>query len=110
MKTLNLPTSVQSLVQAQERYDSDAYAKAFSPKAKVFDEGETHEGRDGIKQWIQRANEKYKAVMEPLEYRETASGGILKAKTSGSFPGSPIVLSYHFSFEENLISSLEITG
>jgi hypothetical protein len=110
MKTLNLPTSVKSLVLAQEQYDSDAYAKSFSPDATVFDEGETHEGREEIKQWIQRANEKYKAVMEPVEYRETASGGILKAKTSGSFPGSPVVLSYHFSFKDNLISTLEITG
>lgn len=110
MKTMNLPTSVKSLIQAQERHDSDAYAKSFSPDANVFDEGRTHEGHAEIRQWIQRANAKYKTVMEPLEYRETSSGGILKAKITGSFEGSPAILKYHFSFRENLIRSLEITG
>jgi hypothetical protein len=110
MKTMNLPTSVKSLIQAQERHDGDAYAKNFLPDAKVFDEGRTHEGHDEIRQWIQRANAKYKTVMEPVEYRETSSGGILKAKITGSFEGSPAVLKYYFNFRENLISSLEITG
>lgn len=110
MKTLNLPTAVESLIQAQERHDSDAYAKSFSQHATVFDEGVTHEGRHEIKQWIQRANEKYKAIMEPVEYRETSSGGILKARITGSFPGSPALLSYHFSYQDDLINTLEITG
>lgn len=110
MKTMNLPTSVKALIQAQEHHDSDAYAKSFSPDARVFDEGKTLEGHDEIRQWIQHANTKYKTVMEPVEYRETSSGGILTAKITGSFQGSPALLTYHFSFREALINSLEITG
>jgi hypothetical protein len=110
MKTLNMPTSVKSLIEAQQHHDSEAYAKSFAPNAKVFDEGETHEGYDEIKQWISQANAKYNATMEALDYRESSSGGVLKAKISGTFPGSPVVLTYHLKFKGNLISSLEITG
>jgi len=110
MEIQKLPTSVRSLVQAQQRHDSEAYAKSFAPNATVFDEGIIHEGRDQIKQWISKANAEYKTVMEPIDYRESTSGGLLKAKISGSFAGSPVVLTYHLKFKDNLISSLKITG
>lgn len=110
METLNMPTSVKSLVEAQERHDSEAYAKCFASNAKVFDEGRTHEGYDQIKQWITNANAKYKTVMEAVDYHETTSGGVLKAKISGTFEGSPVLLTYHFKFKNGLIGSLKITG
>ncbi|WP_305952316.1 hypothetical protein [Emticicia oligotrophica] len=46
--------------------------------------------------------------MKPLGYSETKE--VLKAEVSGNFPGSPIVLSYHFTFQKGLIESLKITG
>jgi hypothetical protein len=41
--------------------------KCFSEKAIVFDEGKTYNGRTEIKQWIQKANNKYKTVVKPNE-------------------------------------------
>lgn len=110
METLIMPDSVKSLVNAQERHDSEAFAKSFTPNAKVFDEGETHQGHDEIKRWIGDANAKYNTVMEAIGYKESSSGGILTAKVSGTFPGSPVTLTYHLKFEKGLISSLKITG
>ncbi|WP_331076665.1 hypothetical protein [Daejeonella sp.] len=46
--------------------------------------------------------------MKPLEY--SATDEVLKAEVSGNFPGSPVVLSYHFEFKDGLIQSLRITG
>ena len=110
METLKIPTSVKSLVEAQKRHDSEDYAKCFAPDAKVFDEGKTHIGYAQIKEWIGKANKKYNTVMEAVDYHESPSGGVLKAKISGSFDGSPLLLAYHFKFKDGLIASLKIEG
>ncbi|UZJ64599.1 hypothetical protein OKW96_20015 [Sphingobacterium sp. KU25419] len=46
--------------------------------------------------------------MKPLEYSETEQ--TLKAEISGTFPGSPLILTYHYTFKDELIQSLEIAG
>jgi ketosteroid isomerase-like protein len=105
---MNLPNAIADLTKAQNNFDSVAYADCFSPTAVVFDEGRTHKGKTQIRQWIEKANQEYQAVMKPLEY--SASQEILKAEISGNFPGSPIVLSYHFELQSGLIDSLRIAG
>ncbi|HTF22004.1 MAG TPA: nuclear transport factor 2 family protein [Chryseolinea sp.] len=110
METQAIPASVKSLIDAQQRHDNEAYAKCFAPNAKVFDEGRTHEGYDEIKRWITDANSKYNTVMQAIDYRENSSGGVLTAEISGTFQGSPVVLTYHLKFDNSLISSLKITG
>ncbi|MGX7836036.1 hypothetical protein ACWKSR_12870, partial [Campylobacter fetus subsp. venerealis] len=62
--------------------------------------------RSEIKEWIDKANQEYKIVMEPLEYAATYD--TLKAKITGQFPGSPIVLTYQYEFSDGLIKSLKI--
>ncbi|MEA5427867.1 nuclear transport factor 2 family protein [Arcicella lustrica] len=105
---MNLPNVIADLTNAQNNFDSVAYANCFSETAVVFDEGKTHNGKTEIKQWIKKANDEYQAVMKPLEYSATEE--ILKAEVSGNFPGSPIVLTYHFQLKDRLIESLKITG
>ena len=107
---MNLPKVLTDLIQAQATFDSVAYADCFTDTATVFDEGHTHTGKKEIEQWIAKANEDYKATMEPVAYEERGAVAILSAKISGSFPGSPIVLQYHFELENGLIQSLRITG
>lgn len=105
---MNLPNVIADLAKAQNNFDSVAYANCFSETAIVFDEGKTHNGKTEIQQWIEKANSAYQAVMRPLEY--SAIEEVLKAEVSGSFPGSPIVLSYYFKLQNGLIESLKITG
>ncbi|MDI9870665.1 nuclear transport factor 2 family protein [Flectobacillus roseus] len=105
---MNLPNVIVDLTKAQNNFDSVAYANCFSENATVFDEGKNHNGKTEIQEWIKKANEEYQAVMKPVEY--SAKEEVLKAEVSGNFPGSPIVLSYHFSFQNGLIESLKITG
>jgi hypothetical protein len=107
---MNLPKVVADLVVAQNNFDSVAYAQCFSVTAVVFDEGKTHKGRKQIEQWIADANERYKAVMKPGGFEENGSGTLLKAEVSGTFPGSPIVMTYHLKIADELIQSLKITG
>jgi len=103
---MNLPEVLSNLVKAQNNFDSTAYANCFTETAVVFDEGKTHNGKKEIKNWIKKANDDYQVKMKPLEYSETEK--TLKAEISGSFPGSPVVLSYHYEFKNDLIQTLKI--
>lgn len=105
---MNLPIVIADLAKAQNNFDHVAYSNCFSETAVVFDEGKTHTGKMEIQQWIKEANEKYQAIMNPIEY--LASEKALRAEVSGNFPGSPLVLSYHFEWKNELIQSLKITG
>jgi len=106
---MNLPNIISKLVKAQNEFNSKAYADCFTENAEVFDEGKTHNGKIEIENWIDKANKEYGASMVPLEYNE--SENILSAEISGTFPGSPIVLKYHFQLADGQhIKSLKITG
>lgn len=106
---MNLPKVISDLVNAQNSFDSTAYANCFSETAVVFDEGKTHNGRLDIKHWIEESNEKYKSVMKPLEYIENGNSSILHAECSGTFPGSPIILKFNFEIVDGQIESLKVT-
>lgn len=103
---MNLPKVLSELVKAQDLFDSTAYTNCFTETAVVFDEGKTHNGKKEIKNWIEKANKEYQVTMKPLEYSEKEQ--TLKAEISGTFPGSPLVLTYHYEFRNELIQSLEI--
>ncbi|MEY8760424.1 nuclear transport factor 2 family protein [Chryseobacterium tongliaoense] len=104
---MNLPNIISELVKAQNEFNSAAYANCFAENAEVFDEGKTYNGKAEIENWIDKANKKYNATMKPLDYNENES--ILSAEASGTFPGSPIVLKYHFQLSDGYIQSLKIT-
>ena len=103
---MNLPTVIAELIKTQNNFDSVAYANCFTETAVVFDEGKRHNGRKEIEKWIDEANKKYQATMKPLEYSETEH--TLKTEVSGTFPGSPIMMTYHYEFKDGLIQSLKI--
>lgn len=107
---MNLPKIITDLVNAQNSFDSIAYTNCFSETAVVFDEGKTHNGRVEIQHWIEESNEKYRSVMKPLEYTENGTSSVLSAECSGTFPGSPIVLKFHFDIVDGLIQHLKVTG
>ena len=102
----NLPQVIVNLVKAQDNFDSKAYTDCFSETALVHDEGKIHRGKTEIQNWIEKANKKYQVTMKPIEYFE--ANQTLKAEISGSFPGSPLVLTYQFEIIEQQIQSLKI--
>jgi hypothetical protein len=103
---MNLPKVISELVKAQDHFDSTAYANCFTDTAVVFDEGKTYQGKAEIKNWIEKANKKYQVMMKPIAYSESKQ--TLQAEISGTFPGSPLVLSYQYEFKDQLIQSLRI--
>lgn len=107
---MELPKVVERFVETQNNYDSKAYTECFTESAIVHDEGKVHTGKEEILQWIEHANEAYQSSMQPLKYEESGSNGVLTARVSGTFPGSPIVLQFHLGIMNNLIDSLKVTG
>ena len=81
----------------------------FSETAIVFDEGKMHNGRLEIERWIDHSNKNYQSVMKPLEYNENGTTSILTAECSGTFPGSPIALKFHFDIVDGQIQHLKVT-
>lgn len=106
---MNLPKVVTGLIKAQNEFDALTYANLFSETAVVFDEGKTHKGRLEIERWIDHSNKNYQAVMKPLGYTENGTTSVLSAECSGTFPGSPIILKFHFDIADGQIQHLKVT-
>lgn len=107
---MNYPKVIEDLIKAQNDLDSAAYAECFTESAVMFDEGKWHEGKKAIEELIEHANKKYGSVMKPLALTGSEASPVLSAEVSGTFPGSPIVLSFHFDLADGLIRSLKVTG
>ena len=105
---MNLPEVIQDLIKAQNNFDSSAFTDCFSETAIVFDEGKNYTSKGEIKNWIEKSSKEYNMVMKPLEFEGDAEKGNLKAEVSGTFPGSPLVLTYNLTFIGKYIQSLHI--
>ena len=68
----------------------------FSEDAVVRDEAETLRGKKAIEGWIAKTIEKYKFQFEKLSVNEDDGEVVASVKVSGTFPGSPVTLDYHF--------------
>jgi hypothetical protein len=106
---IGLPETIAHYVGAQNRHDVKAMLACFAPDARVRDEGKTMTGSDAIGAWMKKTSEKYRVAVEPQAYEGDGTVGTMAAKVSGTFPGSPITLTYRFRFAaDGRIASLEI--
>ena len=103
-------TNFESLV---DRYfvlapaaDTEPYFAQFASDAIVEDEGATHRGIDAIRSW--------RAVVPEVSYdvlgvEMSGEGCVARAEISGEFPGSPVVLTFLFTFtDDGRIATLAI--
>jgi hypothetical protein len=107
---MKLPKVVEDLVQAQNSFDNVAFANCFSETGEMLEEGKPYKGRAAIQHLIAETNEKYRSVMKPLAYTENGTSSVLAAEVSGTFPGSPAVLKFHFNIIDGKIQHLKVTG
>ena len=105
---MQLPKIIADLLAAQDKYDSKAFAENFSDDAIVHDERQIYHGKKEIEQWNELTNAKYKTKYEPLEVTTEGNKITLTAKISGTFPGSPAIIKYHFETKNGKIISLHI--
>jgi len=102
--SIHLPPAIDLYVKAENSGQVQALSECFAPNATVRDEGRTYKGLPAIKEWKAETKKKYNHTVTPLEI----VGTVLKAKLSGSFPGSPVTLAFRFVLEGGKIASLEI--
>src|SRR5712671_2525091 len=94
--SIQLPAPIEHYIQIENSGALEAVPKCFAPDAVVRDEGQTFEGVAAIRNWMAATKKKYGHTVAPLEFAERGGQSVLKAKLAGSFPGSPITVSFGF--------------
>lgn len=105
---MKLPKPVADYVKAQNARDAAALCACFSTRAFVHDEGLDHRGAAAVKRWIEDTLAKYEFQIEPIGISGSGPESVLTAKLSGSFPGSPVTMDFHFKVAKGQVSSLII--
>ena len=103
-----LPKTVQTYVEAYNARNHEAAAACFSEDALVHDEGKDHRGRKAIRAWIGETIEKYQPLLAPGKFEGGDQKPVVAMTVSGSFPGSPVTLVFHFAIEAGRITKLDI--
>ena len=105
---MNLPPVIPKYIDASNAHDVRAIVDCFADDAVVRDENATRHGKFDIRRWAMETIEKYKFQFKPLSADERGAEMILSVEVSGSFPGSPVTLDYHFTVANDKIESLII--
>jgi ketosteroid isomerase-like protein len=92
---------------AADRVDADTVVRCFHEDAVVVDEHRAHHGRAGIARWKAAASQ-YHYTSEPISPETSGGDTVVTASVTGAFPGSPAILRYRFTFENDAIVRLEI--
>jgi ketosteroid isomerase-like protein len=103
-----LPPTIQCYIDASNAHDVQSILVCFADDAVVRDENSTMRGKIDIERWITTTIEKYKFQFKPLRTKEGDNETIVAVQISGTFPGSPITLDYHFAIASEKIASLII--
>lgn len=105
---MNVPRVINSYFDADTRQDAEAMMASFSDNPVVEDDAARHQGADAIRAWWMAAKRETQYLAEPLEGRVDGPSTTIRARVSGQFPGSPIILTYTFLVENDRIARLEI--
>jgi hypothetical protein len=105
---INLPPIIQKYIDASNAHDVKSILARFADDAVVHDENATHRGKIDIERWAMETIEKYKFHLRPLGTEEHDREIVVRVEISGTFPGSPISLDYHFTLTNDKIASLII--
>ena len=105
---ISLMPIIQSYVDASNAHDVKSILACFADDAVVRDENATSRGKIDIERWVTETIDKYKFHFKPLSVERRANETVVSLEVSGSFPGSPVTLDYHFTVANEKISSLII--
>ena len=107
---MNLPPLIQRYIDASNTHDVKSILSCFDDNAVVRDENETYHGKIDIGLWITTTIQKYNFHFKPLGSQERENETIVSVEVSGTFPGSPISLDYHFTIARDKIACLTINS
>ena len=105
---MNLPPVIPRYIEASNAHDVTGIVDCFADDAVVRDENATRHGKIDIGCWATETIQKYKFHFKALSADRRGAKTILSMEVSGSFPGSPVTLDYHFTIANGKIQSLII--
>lgn len=103
-----MPNPLAGYFAAQNTHDIDAMLARFAEDAVVRDEGREHRGTSSIRAWMEETTRRYHPEIEVLDVSATDEKVLVDVSISGTFPGSPVRLRYHFTLKRNQVARLEI--
>jgi len=106
--SINVPPIIQKYIDASNAHDVKSILACFNDDAVVRDENATHRGKIDIERWLVTTIEKYKFQFKPLSSEQRNKETVVGVEVSGTFPGSPVTLDYHFAITNDKIASLTI--
>ena len=105
---VTMAKALATYFSAEDTANTDVLEICFAPDAVVRDEGQVMRGLEAIKAWKAGAQAKYRYRVEPLSASISGTTTTVLARLTGSFPGSPIELTYTFGLVGDKIATLEI--
>lgn len=106
--TMTLPEAIERYFIACNSNDAGLLASCFVEDAVVRDENAEHRGHAAIANWLREAQRRYDYRAMPLDTSGSGAAVCVRARISGSFPGSPIELNHRFDLTRGRISTLVI--
>ena len=97
---------LDSYFQAANNHDVAAMLDHFAEDVTVQDEGKEHHGREQIRHWLEETNASYNPRYVVQELSVMGDTAKVAVTASGTFPGSPIRLTFNFTFAHDKIKSL----
>jgi hypothetical protein len=99
---------VAAYIASEQARDLESQMGLFTNDALVHDEGRDHRRLDANTSWKRDAWAKFNYSIEILNISMRHEVSTLDVRLEGDFPGSPVELSFSFTFKNGRIASLII--
>ncbi|KFL29904.1 hypothetical protein JP75_17480 [Devosia riboflavina] len=101
------PALPSPLAEYFGRTDATQLLGLFAPDATVRDEGRVHQGTAEISEWLESVEARYHPRYRVIKAEEDSERVAVTFEVSGTFPGSPAILSQNFVLTGNRIQRIE---
>ena len=105
---IDLKPPISTYFEARNAHDAARTAALFTEDGRVHDERNDYRGREPIEAWAEQTSRQYRMTQTPLSAREEDGATVVTAEVAGTFPGSPIELTFRFVVEGERIRELKI--
>jgi len=103
-----LPQPLNEYFRASNEHDVAALLASFAVDATVQDEGKEYVGAVAIRMWIEETIRKYGFTVEVAGTRDEDGKTVVTGRVAGTFPGSPVNVTYEFTLGRQRIVRLVI--
>jgi len=103
-----LPQPLTEYFRATNEHDVAAVLASFAAEAIVEDEGRQYLGLAAIRKWIEETVRKYDFTVEVKGTHEADGKTVVTGLVAGTFPGSPVNITYEFTLDHLRIVRLVI--